>query len=792
MTRRFEPVRSVVAGIVLATLASAANGADFHRYYFKQKRPLQLDVTRIAFQQPPAAAAARPDRARYGIDEATTEVLPVSPWRTARPAKARQSPESIRRTVTQLSADGVVDFVSPVFIGDDGGPVIVTPAILVRFVRSVSKQRAEEILTAHGAGHVLQRDWANMPNAYKLRSTSANGIEVLDTANRLAQLPEVIFAEPDMLFTGRGSLTPDDPHFPQLWGLHNTGQSGGLDDFDMDVLEAWNITTGNASIIVLVLDTGVQQDHPDINQITPGIDTTTDFGDGGPVNACDNHGTAVAGCISARINNSLGVVGACPNCRVASARPFISNLTCDNSWSATGSWTVDALAWGESIGVRVTNNSNGYGFTSAAIASKYDNMRNDGIIHFASAMNDSSPSLGYPSSLASVNAVAASNRFGNRAGFSNWGTGLAFTAPGENIGTTDRTGPAGWAAGDYVYANGTSFASPYSAGVAGLILSADPTLTAVQVEERMQQGAVDLGSAGYDTDYGWGHVNALASLPGGCANDFAAATTSPTGGAGGDRLGRFGCLPAIASAAVAGVPATAVRVTLKTMYNTSAGNPDGANVCPAGRTAPSLSQFDGHTRWLGAPTSAADEATPAPADYIVAPLVCTGAEAELRDWGLDSLAAGFPTTNPTRVFFFGSELVPCSVYEVSHCDDPLDEGTCGDPVLLRTGLLGDDWPPFDPAPGQPSFTDIGAAVNKYKGIPFSPGPTPAGGAPEWHALSRGNVVAGYDLSTVTKVGFLDIGKTVESYKKIPYNEDGPCDPDTGFDSCGNECSTDPD
>jgi hypothetical protein len=53
-------------------------------------------------------------------------------------------------------------------------------------------------------------------------------------------------------------------------------------------------------------------------------------------------------------------------------------------------------------------------------------------------------------------------------------------------------------------------------------------------------------------------------------------------------------------------------------------------------------------------------------------------------------------------------------------------------------------------------------------------------------------VAGYDLSTVTKVGFLDIGKTVESYKKIPYNEDGPCDPDTGFDSCGNECSTDPD
>lgn len=367
-------------------------------------------------------------------------------------------------------------------------------------------------------GDIIERDWANMPGAYRVSADTRNGIDVLDAANALAQTPGVLWAEPDMIFTGRGSLFPNDTFFTSCWGLHNTGQSGGQPDFDMDCPEAWDITTGDPSIIVVVIDNGVDPTHPDINQIT-GEDFTNDVDlNGAPVNACDEHGTAVAGCVSGIINNSLGVVGSAPGCTVASARPFVSNQPCDGSWSSSSSWTVDALAWAESIGARVTNNSNGYGFTSSAIASKYSSTRANGMVHFASAGNNASTTITYPSSLSTVNSVLALNRNGDRANFSNWGIGAAFSAPGESITTTDRQGAEGYVSGDYVMVNGTSFASPYTAGVAALLLSVNPAMTASEVEQAIQDGATDLGSPGYDTDYGWGIVNARATLsriPGG-------------------------------------------------------------------------------------------------------------------------------------------------------------------------------------------------------------------------------------------------------------------------------------
>jgi len=274
-----------------------------------------------------------------------------------------------------------------------------------------------------------------------------------------------------------------------------------------------------------------------------------------------------------------------------------------------------------------------------------------------------------------------------------------------------------------------------------------------------------------------------------CDQVFAAATD----GGGGERLSRFGCLDApMAPAAAGGGNDTAVQVVLSTMYNTSAGHPGTPVACPAaGRTQPALDQFEGHTRWLGSPQVAIDDAVPPQPDYIVVPLVCTPEEAALRDWTVGGLAADFPTANVSRIHFFGPEVVPCSVYSVRFCTDPLDELTCAPATNVLTSRLGDCWPPFSPAAGQPSFTDIAAIVNKYKNIAFVPGATPTGGAPEWYALVRGNVVAGYNLSTVAKANFVDISKTVESYKSIAYNEAGPCDPGTGFDNCGAPCSTAP-
>src|SRR5262249_19621189 len=140
---------------------------------------------------------------------------------------------------------------------------------------------------------------------------------------------------------------------------------------------------------------------------------------------------------------------------------------------------------------------NHYGFTSSAIASAYSSTRDAGIVHFAAAGNDASTTITYPANLPSVNSVAALNRNGNLASFSNHGAGLDFSAPGQAIYSTDRTGMNGWVAGDYVTVDGTSFASPYAAGVAALILSVNATLTAPQVEQLMQISCVDRGAAGY-------------------------------------------------------------------------------------------------------------------------------------------------------------------------------------------------------------------------------------------------------------------------------------------------------
>lgn len=480
------------------------------RYHFQEPEEMQVAPDSIAvYSDAKSALEVASALGQLPADVERVEPWPIPGWWLVHLRQPAARPLS---EVIAAAAGAVgIDFASPVLMGTDGGPVFFGSDVLVGFERSLSAADVRIRLDGVAGAVVIEEDFGGMPLTYRLRVHTRSGIEALGLANNLAQRDDVLFAEPDWIFTGRGGHLPNDPGFSNCWGLHNTGQSGGVADMDMDAPEAWDITTGSESVIVVILDTGVEQDHPDINQV-PGADFTTDGGDGGPMNACDKHGTAVAGCATALIDNSVGTVGVAPNCRTASARPFISTAGCTGSWTTSASWTVNALDWAEAIGARVTNNSNGYGFTSSAIEQKYSDSRENGLVHFASAMNNGNASIGYPANLHSVNAVAALNREGNRASFSNYGPGLAFSAPGQQIYTTDRTGSAGYASGDYVSVNGTSFASPYTAGVAALILSRDGSLSAFDVEGILAHTSVDLGPAGYDTDFGWGFVNARAAV----------------------------------------------------------------------------------------------------------------------------------------------------------------------------------------------------------------------------------------------------------------------------------------
>jgi subtilisin family serine protease len=233
------------------------------------------------------------------------------------------------------------------------------------------------------------------------------------------------------------------------------------------------------------------------------------------VNACDNHGTLVAGVISGIIDNGVGGVGAAPGTRIASARAHRAQtnvLPCTGLWVAESAWTVSALDWAESIGARITKNSNFWDTESSDIAQKYQATRDNGMLHFGIAGNNGDLLVGFPGKLPSVNAVTAITRTGNLWFYSNYGNEVDFTAPGVDIYTTDRTGSAGVAGGDYTFESGTSLAPPMVAGVAALLLSHAPALSPGAVEKILAQSALDLGTAGWDYLYGHGLVRAREAL----------------------------------------------------------------------------------------------------------------------------------------------------------------------------------------------------------------------------------------------------------------------------------------
>lgn len=503
-------MKQIASFTLMLWLCAAASAESFEYHYFKTP----VTLTPIGAQLAVHSASLRSsDQIAAGFEKAELNIskidaLPITGWSVATTIQPAADQQDLRNRINQWLASNDSGYISPVFQGNDGGQVMVAPQLLISFDPDTNSQQAEALIRDQCGSSCTIELIDAVQNLYKVKLPAArSGLAILEHANALAVRDLIRLAEPDMIFTGHSSLIPNDTGFGNCWGLHNTGQSGGTVDADMDAPEAWDVTTGDPNIIVVVIDTGVDTSHPDLNWI-PGIDTTSDGGDGNPVNSLDNHGTPVAGCVAAIINNTSGTVGVSPTCKVASARTFITTTSSGN-WISSSSWTVNSLIWARTIGARVTNNSNGYGFTSSSIASTYQSLRDiDAIVHFASAGNNASNQLTYPSSLSTVNAVSALHRSGFLASFSNYNNALKYSAPGDAIYTTDRTGSAGWSSGNWANAWGTSFASPYAAGVAALALSVNSDLTAAQAEAVLSYAAEDYGAPGFDSDYGEGFVNA--------------------------------------------------------------------------------------------------------------------------------------------------------------------------------------------------------------------------------------------------------------------------------------------
>ncbi|MDY7015432.1 MAG: S8 family peptidase, partial [Cyanobacteriota bacterium] len=328
--------------------------------------------------------------------------------------------------------------------------------------------------------------------------------------------------------------TPNDDRYDRLWGLHNTGQTGGTPDADIDAPEAWDLATGS-DVIVGVVDTGVDYNHPDLTEnmwrnpgeiAGDGIDNDGNgyiddvFGydfvnnDGDPFDD-HSHGTHVAGTIAAQGNNNIGVIGVAPDAQIMALK-FLNDRGSGSTFNA-----VRAIEYATMMGVNLTNNSWGGGGYSQALHDAIQAAGEQNQLFVAASGNhggNNDLKSSYPSSydLDNVIAVARTDSRDRLASSSGYGaTTVDLGAPGSGIHSTTP-------GGKYSNKSGTSMASPHVAGAAALVWSQNPNLTALEVKDKLLNSVDPVDSLKGKTVSG-GRLNAFKALSG----------SEPSGGGGG-------------------------------------------------------------------------------------------------------------------------------------------------------------------------------------------------------------------------------------------------------------------
>lgn len=255
--------------------------------------------------------------------------------------------------------------------------------------------------------------------------------------------------------------------------------------------------TGNQK--VCIMDTGYTLNHPDLpNTGITGSDGYGGNNSGNWYNDGNGHGTHVAGTIAALGGNGLGVVGV--NSSGQLGLHIVKVFNDQGRW-AYGSDLVAAISQCQSAGASVTSMSLGGPQSSNAERQAFANSYAGGMLHIAAAGNDANSSLSYPASYDSVVSVAAVDRNGNKASFSQYNSQVEIAAPGVGTNST-------WNNGGYKSINGTSMATPHVSGVAALVWSHFPQCSNQQIRDALNATAQDRGAAGRDTSYGFGIVKA--------------------------------------------------------------------------------------------------------------------------------------------------------------------------------------------------------------------------------------------------------------------------------------------
>jgi type VII secretion-associated serine protease mycosin len=302
--------------------------------------------------------------------------------------------------------------------------------------------------------------------------------------------PHAIGVELDATVSIADALTGTDPYRASQWDLAK-----------VNVPTAWQRSTG-AGVTVAVIDTGIDAGHPDLaGQILPGIDLVAKTS--GVSSDPNGHGTHVSGTIAALAGNGIGIAGIAPDAKILPIRVLGANGSGVMSDVATG------LVYAADHGAQVVNMSIGSSGQTGAVSTAIGYARSKGVVVVAAAGNEraSGSPISYPAADVGVIAVASTDSADHYSSFSNQGSYVDIAAPGSTILSTIPVTMGGY--GNY---SGTSMASPHIAAVAALLKAYHPELSPDQVEQAIEKSAIDLGTAGKDTDYGYGRVDAAAAL----------------------------------------------------------------------------------------------------------------------------------------------------------------------------------------------------------------------------------------------------------------------------------------
>lgn len=353
---------------------------------------------------------------------------------------------------------------------------------LIAFQGNTTEEERREALATLG---LTPQRWLSQANV--VQAVSQQGDTVFASHAFEAVAPLIDYIEPDVIVTG--ALTPNDPAFDIEGNVY--GQR------IVKAPQGWSIYTGSAEGVIAILDTGVNLNHPEFtSRLLPGYDFINEDDDPSDDHG---HGTHVAGIAAAALNNATGTAGLCPNCAILPVKVL------DGGNKGTWGTVAAGIYYAVDQGARVINLSLGASVSSKTLERAIQYAEAHDVIVVAAAGNAANTTPFYPAALPYVIAVGATTDQDVLWPLSNTGEHIDLTAPGHRIYSTFLNP-------EYAYMSGTSMATPFVSGLAGLLVSFNPAWTRNEIFNLMTSSTDDLGALGKDDQYGFGRINVHRAL----------------------------------------------------------------------------------------------------------------------------------------------------------------------------------------------------------------------------------------------------------------------------------------